>query len=75
MKVKTLLTAILFSICVFLLSFIYGYFLSDAYAERPSVCQGPAVYCTSETICWPCGDPWEWKTCCIVFVYTMYWNV
>ncbi len=74
MKGKTLLIVLL-SICAFFFSFLYGYFLSDAHAERPSVCQGPAVYCAGEMVCWGCGDPGEWKICCIKFIYTMYWYV
>jgi hypothetical protein len=72
MRGKTLLMVVLLSICAFFLSFLYGYFLSDAHAERPSVCQGPAVYCASEMICWGCA---EWTICCIKFIYTMHWYV
>jgi len=59
------------SILVFLLSFFLS-FEYEIFAVPPSYCQGPAVVCYMEMICWDLGN---YNYYCITLIYTKDWMV
>jgi len=68
---KRVLTLFIISILTFLVSFFLA-FEYETFAAPPSYCQGPAVVCYMEMICFDLGN---YNYYCRTFIYTKDWLV